>query len=443
VAFDHDEGVAIHDAPSTTRLARAGIVQASAAMTAIVSNGLLGLLLARALVPSSFAAWTLFIALLGYANHAHVGLIFGAQQIIPTISGPRLNRRARALHDTAWASLMVPSIAYAIGGGAVWCATTSCDGWGVGAIVCVAFLCQPVLVFAQASLRLMSEFTRMSAIAFVAYAMPGIAIVALVIAGASVTTTLAATLVASAGVLGCVLGTRWIGLPRVIDLAVVGQLFVHGIAPSAGAILSLLVLNADVWIIQTRGDRSDLGFWGIGLSLASMSLSAIASFANVLYPTIVREYGLRDENMPLRRWLIPLGLIGGLGLIAMGALARPVLELLLPRYVPAAAVAVALAGTGVELGIASFSLNVLLAQRRYVLVIACLVPIVVGSIISDLVLVEAPLVVIAMTKTTIVGIGMIAASFIASRRHRGIGLSWTIGVGVLAAVVIGVALASS
>jgi O-antigen/teichoic acid export membrane protein len=429
---------------TNTVFARAGTVQAGATGVIVVSSGLLTLALARALLPGSFAAWTLFLAVLAYANHAHLGLIFGAQQLIPRLGPPsRLTGRARTIHDTAWVAIALPAGLFAVAGSVLWCQSTGCGDDRVVFLAALALFAQPLLGFVQASLRVSARFTLMSVVGLVSYAGPavGVAVYWLVARAITVDAAVVSTLVAS--LVGLAVACAWIGLPRRIDPAELPQIVLHGLGPMFVGVLLILIINVDIWFLQAKVGRVAVGEWGIGLSVLSLSLSGVGAFSNVLYPTLVREHGLTGPRIPLSRWVTGLALMSIAWLGVMGLAAGPLLRALLPAYVAALSPAVLLAGVGLQLGLTSFSSNVLLAGRRYITVVAVFAAALGANAIVDTFAAQTGTTALALTKLSVVSAIAIVLSRLASRDRAELGSAWIASLSVYLAAVVAYALTAT
>jgi O-antigen/teichoic acid export membrane protein len=426
-------------AAAPSRFARAGFIQAVATACIVVSSGLLTLSLARDLLPQHFAEWTLFVALLGYANHSHLGLIFGAQQIIPSLGNQDRGDRARTVHDSAWIAIFAPASLYGVVAALGWCGLLGCTSATPVVLAAVAFAAQPVLGFLQASLRMSGRFTLMSLLGFMAYAVPGILITVVALVEPSAISVLTAVLVTvMAAVATVVVGSALVGLPRRFNPRDLVPVLLHGLGPLLVSVLLILFVNLDVWFLESRGGRASLGVWGVALTLVSVSLAGIASFANVMYPTMIRERGSGGHTVALARWIFPLGMLGATWVVAITVVARPILSIVLPAYAEAAPIAVVLAAVGIELGLSSFCTNALLADRRYGLVVALFAVAVVLNVVADAWLLNAGLRALAIAKLTVATLLVISGAIIASRRRPDIGLSWLVGLVVFAAGILGV-----
>lgn len=423
--------------------ARAGTVQAGATGLIVVSSGLLTLALARTLLPGSFAVWTLFLAVMAYANHAHLGLIFGAQQLIPRLGPPpHLTGRARAIHDTAWLAILLPAGLFAVAGSVLWCRSIGCADGGLVAVATLALLAQPLLGFVQASLRLSARFTLMSLTGLVSYAGPavGTALYWLVSRSITVEAAIVSTLIAS--LVGLAVASVAIGLPRRFASAELSQIALHGLGPMLVGVLLILLINVDIWFLQSRGGHTAVGEWGIGLSVLSLSLSGVGAFSNVLYPTIVREHGLTGPRIPLLRWVASVALVSIAWLGFMGFAAGPVLRALLPAYVASLSPAVLLAGVGLQLGLLSFSSNVLLAQRRYVTVVLVFAAALGANTLVDMFSAEMGATVLAMTKLVVVSTISIVFSSLAARIRSELRSSWIASMSVFLAALVAYAMSA-
>jgi len=401
-----------------------------------VASGLLTLGLARGLPPSVFAAWTLFLVVVAYANHAHLGLIFGAQQLIPRLGGPGASGRGRAIHDTAWIAIALPSAAFALAGSFLWCRSTECGDGILLVAVGLSLFAQPLLGFVQASLRLKSRFTLMSLIGVISYAGPalGVALYWLLTRSITVESAVMSTMVFS--IAGLAVASRDIGLPRIFDRSALREVALQGLGPLAIGILLILLINVDVWVLQAKLGRAAVGEWGIGLSVLSVSLSGVAAFSNVLYPTIVREHGTSGPRIELSRWIIVLASLSVGWLLFMGLAAGPILRLVLPSYLAALSPAIFLAGVGLQLGLLSFSSNVLLAQRRYVSVAAVFAAAVAANAVVDVLAVGWGSAVLALTKLTLVSALGIVFSILAGPGRPELRSAWLASLSIYVAGLI-------
>ncbi len=337
----------------------------------------LALLAAARLGPESFAVWNLLAALIGYASHAHLGVLTGMARDVPIALGGGDAAAARALE-----ALGFRTAALAAGGlMLVWALAAAIpearSGVAADLWVAAGAVAAAQVLFLYTTLRARSKQQFRSQAAQTAAA--AIGMLAAWVAGgrdaglAGLAVSFVAGYSAGAGV-GFVLDPPPLGAARA-PAGELRRLVSVGLPILSAGLLFSLISTVDRWIVARFLGAEALGAYTVAIFAFGVAVLGPTVASQLSYPAIAFAWGRDPEPAtiaPLVRRHSARGLAAGVVPALLLALVLPgLVDTWLPRYAagvaPALVILPGVVAVGAAMGCANF-LNTAGHHRTYLAV---------------------------------------------------------------------------
>lgn len=296
---------------------------------------------ARTLGPSDFGVWNVVLLALVYGAYFDFGILPAMGRDIPIYRGKGDLNGVQELETTALVCTLISSLLVAVIliGLSFWSNISPEMAFGLRGMSMVSFL-QRLYVYYQTVLRSNNEFRLLSWLQ-VLFAVQSTALILVLVVWLGFEGRVAAAVLSQLIILVCVLRLRkWkYKVSFALDCGLTFRLAKVGFPIIlSSAVIGLLTTVDRLMVVKYLG-KTELGYFGVALMVASV-VSLIPSMASqVLYPRIAHRYGESGNSIPALRnfvlmpsvllsLLLPL-LIGPLYLILPITISN-----LLPAYVP-------------------------------------------------------------------------------------------------------------
>jgi O-antigen/teichoic acid export membrane protein len=347
-----------------------------------------GVVAARLLTPATYGSWNALLLILDYGLLSQLGLQQGLDQEIPGSLAKGDETATRQLKTGGVAGMMALWIVFALGITVymVMKPRQWARGWGLPGVLLMvlAVLLQELIFYHGTLLRSHGRIGMVSkalSLQAVVGGLAGLALVKPFGAWGLLVGWLLGQLVA---LLFLRREGRGIAPFVLVPNAGTKQLLARGFPIFLFMATSLVLRTVDRLMILKFLTTEDLGYYSIGLMAVSMLLYIPDSVSYVLYPRLIARFSatgdadltVRDAVRPLAAvaWIMPF--LVGVSVFWM----RPLVGLILPRYLPGVpALSVLLFGT-LGLALASIPSFYIMAIQKQVR----LVPLGIGAIVLDL-----------------------------------------------------------
>ncbi len=331
---------------------------------------------AARLGPERFGAWNLLAALIGYASHAHLGVLTGMARDVPIALGGGNTREAAHLESVGLAGAVLA----ALGSLTLWVASLAVPAlraWADPALLLAAgAVASSNLIFlyttmrARAKLQFRSQALQTGAAAIVMVstyaAFGGEGLVGLAVA------------LAAGHALGAAVGFALDpARPRLaaLEAATLRRLVGVGLPLLSAGILFSLLTTADRWVLQAWLGTEAVGLYTLAILAFGAAILGPTVASQISYPEMAHALGRSGDPRalgPLVRSHSARGLAAGAAPALLLALALPIfVRAWLPDYGPGVAAALwvlpGVVAVGAAMGCANF-LNTAGHHRSYLAV---------------------------------------------------------------------------
>ncbi len=269
------------------------------------TNIIRGLVVAKLLGPSGNGLLQHFVIIFEYGLHGHFGVLPGYNKHLGHQLGAGDAEEIRAARATGLGGMILAGLLFWIGlcvyVGLNWETVHPVDRWGLP-IVGLLVILENVTNTYRALLRAYGRIRPISTLA-VTFAFSNLALSLALLPGLKIYGLLIGWLVTRA------ITTIWFirksgeGFGISLDLGTLRTLLITGLPISAFHITRLMLRNIDRVLVDTVLEKSDLGIYGLAVTLAHLVRYGADAVAFVIYPIFQRLYGETRDPTRLRAHL--------------------------------------------------------------------------------------------------------------------------------------------
>lgn len=257
------------------------------------------LVAAAILAPAVFGAWSIVFTVLAYTVHGNLGILSGANRLIPIRLGQRRDDAAVDLERVALGGTLAAALVLMVAVFAVALAVDEATR-SIWVVCALAVAAQQMYLFAQVSLRARLDFNAASlqqlalAVLFPVLGLPLVAASGV----AGLTIAQAASYAAGAGLLWAVWrrGLR----PRLDGPATLGLLRA-GFPIMLSGLAFTAMTSVDRWVVLWLGGQALLGQYALASIVSSSLMFVSLVVAQQFYPQLAHAYGAGVEHAGLIR----------------------------------------------------------------------------------------------------------------------------------------------
>jgi O-antigen/teichoic acid export membrane protein len=311
--------------------------RSTALVQVVVMGG--GLVVARLLGPADYGLWTALLLVPAYAKYLQLGTLSVLNRELPIARGRGDLKRAEKIQNTALG--VVCFVAVLSGGGllgyaVVWRGRYEPAVLGSLTMLAGIVAIQPFLHYYDVLFRSGHDFTTVGRLRLLK-TFTDIPLAMALAGWWGVVGRAAASLASSVSQLGYSVRRRADVRPA-WDAATVRQLVGMGFPLLAVDASYGILISLDRLLIASFLDRTQLGYYGIGLMGLGLFMLIPGTVSEVLYPRMAERFGATDSIRAMRTLVVaPLSVLGtGMAVLVGGGmiLVRPVVDAVLPDYLP-------------------------------------------------------------------------------------------------------------
>jgi O-antigen/teichoic acid export membrane protein len=346
-----------------------------------------GVVAARLLTPAAYGSWNALLLILDYGILSQLGLQQGLDQEIPGALARGDDEATRRLKTGGVSGMLVLWVVFALGVTAYMLVKPRqwAKGWGLPGVLLMvlAVLLQELIFYHGTLLRSHGRISAVSKALSVQAIAGGLSSIALVkpfgawglLLGWLIGQAIALVYLRREG--------RSIAPFRVVPNAGTRQLLARGLPIFVFMASSQVLRTLDRVMILKFLTTQDLGYYSIGLMGVSMLLYIPESVSYVLYPRLIARFtSTRDPDLTARDTVRPLAAVAWIMPLVVGVTVfwmRPLVGLVLPRYLPGVPALSALLFGTLGLALASIPSYYIMAIQKQ----TRLVPLALGAIALD------------------------------------------------------------